>query len=258
MAVFSADEQIIYENITNIPKIVPLNGSQIREYYSDLPLQRAVANIIWRLNGDTEKSVREEFASVFGDEKYYFKYPFSISRRTDAEFYALHVRRGDKLLETAYHPPLKRYVETLEKMIRAAKRRELSQSGRKPAFEKPLVFVASDHVTSIIDELRRTRPAWTFLVRKSALHSNSNSHSNSSSSSNSTGHVQKEFNALSESERTQKSIELIQDLEFLRRARFLVCTYSSHICFLSQMLRDQDPKSIQSLDSIFEELWPAG
>jgi hypothetical protein len=100
------------------------------------------------------------------------------------------------------------------------------------------VFVASDQ-HSIIEQLRSIRSHWTFvqlnvhtLLEKQWP----------------TGHVQEQFNRLSIDEKYASTMILLTEIECLVRINYVICTFSSNICRLIQILRTQSIDSVVSLD----------
>lgn len=69
------------------------------------------------------------------------------------------------------------------------------------------------------------------------------------------------FDAQPEETRWKFVGHLLADLEMLKHAKGVVCTFSSNICALVQYMRVQEPYTLQSLDlSLFYEMmdkWPA-
>ena len=60
------------------------------------------------------------------------------------------------------------------------------------------------------------------------------------------GHEQGRFNSLSASERRQQLLILLTELETLRQADYLVCTFSSNIGTLLQSIRNKPLETVVS------------
>lgn len=104
----------------------------------------------------------------------------------------------------------------------------------EPITSKPRVYVASDE-DGILEQLRQLRFDWEFLKfpKKSHLFN---------------GHQQKVFNSLPINVKVELTRILLTEIEILSRVKYLVCTFSSNICRLIQILRQQPPQTVLSLD----------
>jgi len=65
------------------------------------------------------------------------------------------------------------------------------------------------------------------------------------------GHNQKEFNLLNAEVKLNVTRMFIAELDVMTNAKGVVCTMSSNVCRLVQILRHQSEESVYSLD----ELW---
>lgn len=99
---------------------------------------------------------------------------------------------------------------------------------------KPRIYVASDE-DGIVDQLRQLRSDWEFVQV-----------TRQSSSPN--GHHQKVFNRLPIDVKLQSTRILLTEIEILSRVKYIVCTFSSNICRWIQILRQQEPQTVLSLD----------
>ena len=99
---------------------------------------------------------------------------------------------------------------------------------------QPRVYVASDE-PNIINQLRNLRPNWEFIQISQTY-------------SKSTGHQQRSFNRLSVDNKIELTRILITELEILSRVNYVICTFSSNICRFVQILRQQAPNTVLSLD----------
>lgn len=102
------------------------------------------------------------------------------------------------------------------------------------------VFVASDDANTIY-ELRQLRPEWNFVrlyPKTVQLH----------------GHDQESFDKLPQHVQIELTHILISELEILSRVKYVVCTFSSNVCRLAQVLRKQHPNTVLSLDTNWDPL----
>lgn len=107
--------------------------------------------------------------------------------------------------------------------------------------EQYVIFVASD-VRNIVDGLKLLRPTWRF-VQLSHLMPNMTELTN--------GHDQHIFNRLPIEYKIEATKILMAEIELLSRAHSVVCTFSSNICRLVQILRSQKPETVRSIDEIW-------
>ena len=166
-------------------------------------------------------------------------------------FIGAHVRRGDKHLE-AHEQSIEKYVAALDQLgcdllllteannsslRRRCSRRATRAENSWSDFEFPFpVFINTDDMQKVIPQIRLIRPRWNLIYSTPPV-------------------VLKGFDALHFDElplavRKLHTIDLIINLELLRRANRVVCTHSSNIARLLALLRD--PRwpldSMRSLD----------
>ncbi len=207
-----------------------LQVPELQHLYTMLEGQRATIPCLWRLGRKAEKAANDALEEMFGKKlnidasqlSYPFKYNYSEG--DNPYYYGIHVRRGDKLVHEAKYVPVMKHIEIIEHFYKLENSRKSKyQNSQKRSLKMPKVFVTSDDMVSTLQDLRVLRPSWDFIFRKSA--------------ENSSGHNQYVFNALPLRERVAKAIELLVDIEIIRRAKFVACSASSHICGLIQVLR---------------------
>ena len=157
----------------------------------------------------------------------------NFSRSNILPYFAFHVRRGDKKGEQSLIPIWK-YVSALEELMKNNSAELGSSEVLRGLSERPVVYLASDDMQNVHKELKTFRPAWDIRYRNGSIHSH--------------GHSQSDFNMLSGSLRENRAIDILIELEILKRAKFVVCTFSSNVCSLVQILRTADPKTMQSVD----------
>eukprot|EP01133_Synstelium_polycarpum_P016298 gene16298-19383_t len=150
-------------------------------------------------------------------------------------YFAIHIRRGDKIEEASLKTTLL-YVEALESKINSLGNLNTSNIN---------VFVASDAIEKVIQEIASIRPTWHLYRTLRPEHNNTYSE-----------HNQTEFRKRSKEERFQETIYLMADLEILRSSSALVCTLSSNICTLLQLIRTQSPHTLASLDEQYYSYLP--
>lgn len=142
-----------------------------------------------------------------------------ILKRTRLEprnYIAVHIRRGDKRREVAL-PPLKKYARAVRIMAHA---------------NEP-IFIATDD-GSVLYEMRKRLPDRTIVMLPSAAKR--------------TGHLQAEQNRVWMKRRYDDVVDLIAEIELLRRARIFIGTFSSNLGRLVYVLRNTDEHDSVSLD----------
>ena len=153
---------------------------------------KKILHSIWQLNDRTQKVVSEMRASIgFNNEPYF----------------ALHVRRGDKALESVPAEIL-RYVERVCEV--------------RPDIKN--CFLMTDDF-EVVSELRCIRPDWEVKTLCDPLKQ---------------GHQQHQFNALSSESRKQKMEALLTELTIAQESQFFVGTYSSNVCRLMALLKGRE------------------
>ena len=188
--------------------------------------------MFWNLNDRADYFVRKEISHVFG--KIYYKSPQPFDPPSGLKYAAIHVRRGDKQVEAIFLPIID-YVVGIEKLVNKDTEVFIDEK-----LNRMRVFVASDDLNGTLPQLRKLRPEWEFLYRKTA--------------ENSTGHRQHLFNALPPEKKLQKTLELITDIEFLRGSKYMACTISSNLCRLLQSLRKAPYGSFSTLDDRVDKM----
>eukprot|EP00188_Purpureofilum_apyrenoidigerum_P004592 Plantae.Rhodophyta-Purpureofilum_apyrenoidigerum.ctg53026.p1 GENE.Plantae.Rhodophyta-Purpureofilum_apyrenoidigerum.ctg53026~~Plantae.Rhodophyta-Purpureofilum_apyrenoidigerum.ctg53026.p1 ORF type:complete len:385 (+),score=53.14 Plantae.Rhodophyta-Purpureofilum_apyrenoidigerum.ctg53026:57-1157(+) len=132
----------------------------------------------------------------------------------DASYVGVHIRRGDKVLET--DPiPLYRYAEAI----------------RLLAPEVRTIFAASDDFT-VVQDLAELLPEYQVL----------------SLSRGNFGHLQRMRNRANFEETYKTTSKLIVEVELLSRADYFIGTFSSNIGHLIHLLRPHKPETSISLD----------
>ena len=226
-------QRAIQGNYSQWEKIFNIQVPGLQQLYSMPEAHKSVAPCIWRLSELTEMSVNEELERIFGKKENSKgkSYPFKNSYQDDEnpEYVAIHVRRGDKLIKESKFVSINEHVELLEFLV-------INHTSSKWTSQKefPKVFIASDDMQSVLSDLKRFRPKWNLVYRKSA--------------DDSSGHFQEAFNQLSFHERVQKAIDLIVDIEIARRARLVVCGITSLICRLIQYTRFYDSSTLLTVN----------
>jgi len=177
--------------------------------------------------------------------------PCDLENVKTVPFIGAHVRRGDKHLE-AHEQSIEKYVAALDQLgcdllllteannsslRRRCSRRATRAENSWSDFEFPFpVFINTDDMQKVIPQIRLIRPRWNLIYSTPPV-------------------VLKGFDALHFDElplavRKLHTIDLIINLELLRRANRVVCTHSSNIARLLALLRD--PRwpldSMRSLD----------
>lgn len=142
-----------------------------------------------------------------------------------SKYVAVQIRRGDKVAG-GRRETLK--VTTLDYARAAASQCLGSAACGSPGCRT--VVVCSDDASAgqeLKNELVRTHPELSVRWRRSATPRQLR-----------TGHWQQEWNILPEQDRTTLTHEFLADLEVMRAAAALVCTYSSNVGRLAALLRD--------------------
>ena len=208
---------------------------ELQQLYTMLEAHRAVAPCIWRLSNVTEFEVNRELERILGkrETSHGFSYPFKFwyPQEETPPFFAIHVERGERLLKESKLVPIKHFLDILTEMM-------TNQTVSKYLFKqsKPKIFITSDDMKGTLSELELLETNLEFVYRKSE--------------ENSSGHFQDAFNELSMNERIGKAVNLVVDIEILRRASLVVCGASSTICQLVRILRTQHPSTLFALNDL--------
>ena len=141
-----------------------------------------------------------------------------------SNYIGVHVRRGDKLVKEARPVPLQKYIDTIERRMLMK-----NTSGN--------IFVSSDDL-SVIEKFRQLKPTWSFVCIHNDHHYNRQQH----------GHHQSDFNHLSSKQKLYQTRLFMCELQNLVNAEYVLCSMSSNVCRLTQILRYQHPSTIISLD----------
>ncbi|UJR30339.1 hypothetical protein I4U23_017876 [Adineta vaga] len=179
-----------------------------------LEIKRLAANYLWKTMNVKTKDIIQ---SYLDDVK------------ADDISYAMHIRRGDKVTE-ANIIKTKTYINAMEKLIQR-------DTQKRSTYR---IFVASDE-SNIINELQRLKPEWKFVklsAKTIEMH----------------GHEQSIFDHLPKHVQLELTYVLLSELEILSRVKHVVCTFSSNVCRLVQVLRKQDPNTVISLDEKWHPL----
>eukprot|EP01133_Synstelium_polycarpum_P017731 gene17731-21141_t len=161
--------------------------------------------------------------------------------RDGQDYYAIHVRRGDKVFIEAKTHTVAEYLTLLEATIKKVERRNVTKDT-----DGINLFVASDDIDAVYPEVVKLRPKW-HVFRTSEFVSRS-------------GHFQLNFNGRTMDQRFTETAFLMAELEIMKYANIIICTLSSNICTLVQLLRTQPVNTLDSLDSEFygdiSWMWP--
>ncbi|CAF0890781.1 unnamed protein product [Adineta ricciae] len=179
-----------------------------------LEMKRKVAAYLWRTLNAETRDIVESYLNDI---------------HSDDIHYAMHIRRGDKVTETN-SIKTRKYIDAMEELIKKDTEKQW----------KNRVFVASDDANTI-HELRQLKPEWNFVrfVPKTVhLH----------------GHEQGSFDKLPQHVQIELTHILLSELEILSRVKYVVCTFSSNVCRLTQVLRKQHPSTVLSLDTNWDPL----
>ena len=141
-----------------------------------------------------------------------------------SNYIGVHVRRGDKLVKEARPVPLQKYIHTIERKML------MKNTSRN-------IFVSSDD-PSVIEGFRQLKPAWNFFCIHNDYHNRTQRHS----------HDQSDFNRLSAKEKNYQTRCFMCELQMLASAKYVLCSMSSNVCRLTQVLRYQHPSTAISLD----------
>lgn len=142
-----------------------------------------------------------------------------IFKRTGLEprhYVAVHIRRGDKRREVAL-TSLKRYARAIRILARP---------------NEP-IFIATDD-GSVLYDMRKRLPDRTIKMLPSATKR--------------TGHLQAEQNRVWMKRRYDDVVDLIAEIELMRKARIFIGTFSSNLARLVYVLRSTDERDSVSLD----------
>lgn len=141
-----------------------------------------------------------------------------------SNYIGIHIRKGDKLHKEARGLSFIKYTKAIERILR-----------RNATIQK--IFVASDDHTAV-EKLRQLEPKWDFI----SIYDNNNQKSNK------TGHFQSQFNRLSNKQKLFQTRLFICELQMLIDSKYVLCSMSSNVCRLIQILRYQHPSTVISLD----------
>jgi hypothetical protein len=147
----------------------------------------------------------------------------------------VHIRRGDKKTE-AKLLPIEEYVRKVLELINA--------SGKSA--QEFVVFVASDS-RDALEEFKH-HPSLSGVAITSLPQFEYPKSLSMTVAEEASGHNETNFNSQPSLCKYKATIELLAELEALARTDYLICTYSSNLCRLLQVLRRHDPSSVHSLD----------
>jgi hypothetical protein len=143
--------------------------------------------------------------------------------RNLTNYIGIHIRKGDKMKETP-DVAWKRYIQVSGQIMQT--NRTIEQ-----------IFVASDDFNGV-NELRELKPTWNFF----------SIHDKNHREVNTTGHFQDKFNRLSREKKLNATRSFMCELQMLVDAQYVICSMSSNVCRLIQILRYQDPSTVSSVD----------
>eukprot|EP01133_Synstelium_polycarpum_P017730 gene17730-21140_t len=153
------------------------------------------------------------------------------------DYYAVHIRRGDKTSEAQLYG-VGDYLSLLESTIAKTENRIVKWD--TPGIS---LFVASDEIDTVYAEAVSLRPKWQVFRASEFVHQS--------------GHVQGEFNVKSAEDRFQETAYLMTEIEILTNAKATICTFSSNLCTVIQLLRTQPANTLASLDDqLYYDLRP--
>ncbi|CAF3404484.1 unnamed protein product [Rotaria sp. Silwood2] len=141
-----------------------------------------------------------------------------------SNYIGVHIRRGDKLAKEARLIPLQNYIKIIEQ-------RKLIKN------KSEHIFVSSDDPL-VIEELRHLKPMWNFVSIYKISYNTTRQR----------GHFQSQFNRLSSREKSFETRLLMSELQMLINSRYVLCSMSSNVCRLIQILRHRHPSTVISLD----------
>ncbi|CAF1660088.1 unnamed protein product, partial [Didymodactylos carnosus] len=129
-------------------------------------------------------------------------------------FYGLHIRRTDKKFEAKYKSTLD-YITGLEKLLSSGNKSKLN------------VFIATDD-SNIMNEIIQLKPAWNFfrLINRDPRRHD-----------------------LANDQKLYETRIFMSELTLMIKAQGIVCTMSSNVCRLIQILRYQSETTVLSLDT---------
>lgn len=149
-------------------------------------------------------------------------------------YIAIHIRRGDKIIELpdGHYTPITKFYDEIDKIFNATDNHLLPNNTK--------ILVLSDDY-SIMKNLTSDRD-WNFVT---VYPENSPFNTNVS-------YTQAMFNGFPEVVRQAHGLSFVTQMEFMRLADYVICTYSSNVCRLIAILRGWDnvviKKRLVSLD----------
>eukprot|EP01133_Synstelium_polycarpum_P012851 gene12851-15092_t len=147
--------------------------------------------------------------------------------QSDQDYYAIHVRRGDKIKEARFYN-VTDYLSLLETTIKKIEGHTVTKDTTGVN-----LFVASDDIDTVFPEVQALRPNWhIFRIPENSPHAGQNATI---------------FMTKSIEERFQETAYLMTEIEVLINSKILICTLSSNICTLLQLLRTQPANTLDSL-----------
>lgn len=97
----------------------------------------------------------------------------------------------------------------------------------------------------MIKQLKDLRPQWNFVYLD---YNDQWQRSSSSFFRNIKGHNQNRFNRLPSERKLYETNMFLTELTILSKAHGVVCTFSSNVCRFIQLLRQQNERTVLSLD----------
>lgn len=141
---------------------------------------------------------------------------FSAARLRPGRYIAIHIRRGDKRREVKL-PRIKKYAKSVRILARK---------------DEP-IFIATDD-GAVLYEMRKRLPDRKIVSLPSAIKR--------------TGHLQAEQNRIWMKRRYDDVVDLLTEIELMRRGRIFIGTFSSNLGRLVYLLRNSDNRDSVSLD----------
>lgn len=184
-----------------IAEAIHLNFTAHRRPHSPAALSRALLTPLWNFNPATASYIRAQVSA--------------LHLRTGA-YIAVHIRRGDKLRETA-PLPVARYAAAVRVLARP----------REP------IFLASDD-GSVLRAMRKELPDHALLSLPDL--------------GNRRAHIQSEHNRVWMKRRYNRVADMLAEIEVMREARVFIGTFSSNLGRLVHGLRHASEESSISLD----------
>ena len=151
-----------------------------------------------------------------------------IKAKIQGPYVAVQMRLGDKKTENE--------LKNVSEYISAVENLGLEQKQLN-------IFVSSDNQSAVDEFIQQSKPHWQVFRIDQPLFITQNK-----SILLWQGHHQRQFNVLPAQSRRNATITLLAELEMFKGAEHVVCTISSNLCLLIQLLREQSFETVHSLD----------